>query len=104
MRLNPKRKDALLFLCFFDLWPFGGILEHLGSRTPFVYAGYLQDFLIKSAESVVNKIPEHFALLIKLQKPDDRRADYYFTRLHTLNVFMMFASESSTVQLRGRQG
>lgn len=41
--------------------------------------------------------------MIKLQKPDDRRADYYFTWLHTFNRFLTFASESLTVHLRGLQ-
>lgn len=53
-------------------------------QTPSVYTGYLQDFLIQSAESVVNEEPEHFALLIKLQKPDDRCVDYYYTTLQWL--------------------
>lgn len=72
-------------------------------QTPFVYPGYLQDFQIQSAESIVNEVPEHFALLITLQKLDDKRADFYFARLHTFNRFLTFASGSLTVYLRGRQ-
>lgn len=39
MRLNANQKIALLFLCFVDLWPFGGPLqlEHLGSDVLFVH-------------------------------------------------------------------